>query len=434
MLVLTALPKARSLRLLVAAGILLAASAGSRAVAAPAPLAQVPETRLARFARSLNVWLNFGYSLDGLSLPREPIIAADVQQMQADGFTHFRVFLFAEQWLSRYATAAEIQANFAQLDADLDVWLAQGMAVTLTLGSMNPADAGDLLGTETGRTEVASFWSTVATRYADRDPELLSFELYNEPNSITGTMAGDCAYSKCEPPIWRDYQAAFLAAIRAAAPTNTVLVTSSRFSVFDALIGFEPYTDGNLLYVFHYYYPNVFSFQSKPPYTEVSGLPWPACMDGAQAAVDAIVDPSIKQSAQDYVDENWQARTIQADIMQVAEWGSQHGVPLFADEFGAFGQEQGSRDRYIRDVRMALESSGIGWSVWSASDVYTNSWLPGQRVPVESMMSALGRQAWNEPPPACVPEAGAALGELAALAGLAGLVRHRRKATRSPQH
>ena len=374
------------------------------------------------------MWLNFGYSLDGLSLPREPIIAADIQQMQADGFTHFRVFLFTEQWLGRYASAAEIQANFAQLDADLDVWLAEGMAVTLTLGSMRPADAADLLGTEAGRTEVASFWSTVAARYAGRDPELLSFEIYNEPNSVTGSMEGDCAYSRCEPPVWRDYQAAFLAAIRAAAPTHTVLVTSSRYSVHEALIRFEPYADGNLVYVFHYYYPNVFSFQSKPPYTEVSGLPWPACMDGAQAAVDAIADPDVKQSAQDYVDENWHDATIRADIAQVAEWRSLHGVPVFANEFGAFGPEEGSRDRYIRDVRMALEANGIAWSVWSASDVYTKGWSPGKRIPVENMMSALGRQTWSEPSPACVPEAGASLGALAALAGLVGLASRRRSA------
>jgi len=194
------------------------------------------------------------------------------------------------------------------------------------------------------------------------------------------------------------------------------------------LIRFEPYADGNLVYVFHYYYPNVFSFQSKPPYTEVSGLPWPACMDGAQAAVDAIADPDVKQSAQDYVDENWHDATIRADIAQVAEWRSLHGVPVFANEFGAFGPEENSRDRYIRDVRMALEANGIAWSVWSASDVYTKGWSPGKRIPVENMMSALGRQTWSEPSPACVPEAGASLGALAALAGLVGLASRRRGA------
>jgi hypothetical protein len=209
------------------------------------------------------VWLNFGYSLDGFSLPREPIIAADIQQMQADGFTHFRVFLFTEQWLGRYASAAQIQANFAQLDADLDVWLAEGMAVTLTLGSMRPADAADLLGTEAGRTEVASFgprWqlaTPAATRSCSRS------RIYNEPNSVPG------AWRATALPV----RAAGLARLPgcvpggdpAAAPTHTVLVTSSRYSVHDALIRFEPYADGNLVYVFHYYCPNVFSFQSKPP-------------------------------------------------------------------------------------------------------------------------------------------------------------------------
>jgi hypothetical protein len=46
--VLTALQRAPSLRWLVAAGILLAAAPWSRALAAPAPLAEVPATRLAR--------------------------------------------------------------------------------------------------------------------------------------------------------------------------------------------------------------------------------------------------------------------------------------------------------------------------------------------------------------------------------------------------
>jgi hypothetical protein len=147
-------------------------------------------------------------------------------------------------------------------------------------------------------------------------------------------------------------------------------------------------------------------------------------MDGAQAAVDAIADPDVKQSAQEYVDENWHAATIRADIAQVAEWRSRYRVQVFANEFGAFGPEEGSRDRYIRDVRMALESNGIAWSVWSASDVYTKGWSPRQAHPRREH-DERARQTDLERAASARSEAGAALGASRRWAGLPACRRRR---------
>ena len=371
----------------------------------PIALAAPDEARVTRLQRSINVGLNFD-SAPPLTFTREPLSRSDIRMLKADGFTHLRVLLWVESWMPRFAIQAVIDQNYALLDADLAVWLDEGIAVTLTpgVGSWSDPDAihAELFSTAEGIDDLEAFWSQLALRYSSLDPELLSFEVFNEPRAITGSIASDCQFNACAPPTWRSIQASIVDTIRAAAPEHTIHVTGADFSNYGALLQLTPYADTNLVYIFHYYYPHLFTFQAFNP--EIIDLPYPACMPIAQSLVDAIRSPSTRANAQAYLDEDWREARIRSDIDAVVNWATSNQVRVFANELGAHGNEVDSEIRYIRDLRRVLEEKDIGWSIWSTTDVYTQGWIPDGRLPVIDMLRPLGLRPWLLDTPACLAE------------------------------
>lgn len=178
---------------------------------------------------------------------------------------------------------------------------------------------------------IESAWRALATHLRNTSPAAVLLEVLNEPVFDT------------DPQSWFPIRNRLIATIRSAAPEHTLVIGGTNWSSLDALLGSAPVVDDNVVYTFHFYEPFEFTHQGAPwvggPVRHLSGVRYRAAG----------------------------ALHIERRIAAAAEWARQHGVAVWAGEFGAYPAVAPRLDRlrWLYDVRTALERHGIGWAVWS---------------------------------------------------------------------
>ena len=243
----------------------------------------------------------------------------------------------------------------ARLDHALDTILADGMAVTIDL---QPEDSyKQPLRTDNAAVDrMVALWRKLAAHYASRDPNLVFFEILNEPEVN-------------DPYRWAGIQARVAAAIREAAPANTIIATGPNYSDVVDLLALSPLEDGNVIYNFHFYDPHEFTHQGAswgvPWWRYEHGIPYPATEDSMPQLVKEIPNRADRFQLENYWLNHWDADHIRRLIDQAAGWAQANHVPLIANEFGVYRTaDPVSRTNWIRDVRTALEADQIGWAMW----------------------------------------------------------------------
>jgi endoglucanase len=91
--------------------------------------------------------------------------------------------------------------------------------------------------------------------------------------------------------------------------------------------------------------------------------------------------------------DSWNADRVNAEIAMAAAWGKRWNVPVTCNEFGVYRAAAAPDDRlaWIRDVRMALEKNGMGWTMWDyAGGFSVVTTKDGARVPDQGTLAALG--------------------------------------------
>lgn len=73
-----------------------------------------------------------------------------------------------------------------------------------------------------------------------------------------------------------------------------------------------------------------------------------------------------------YMDQGWGPERMTKMAESAAAWAKRNQARLVVTEFGVLRQgiDTGSRLRWLQDVRKALETAGIGWTVWDYADVF----------------------------------------------------------------
>jgi aryl-phospho-beta-D-glucosidase BglC (GH1 family) len=234
--------------------------------------------------------------------------------------------------------------------------LADGMAVQIDI---HPEEAykQEVRTSNEGVERFAMLWRRVASHYASRDPEKIFFEIMNEPE-VT------------DPYRWAGIQAAAAAAIREAAPKNTIIATGPNWSGIADLLTQHPLPDGNVIYNFHFYEPHEFTHQGagwgQPWWIYTHGIPYPATESSMDESLKQVPDASSRYALEHYWLDHWDAHRIRLQIDAATAWGKANHVPLICNEFGAYRRvtDPASRINWIHDVRTALEADGIGWTMW----------------------------------------------------------------------
>ncbi len=275
----------------------------------------------------------------------------------------------------------------SRLDAAVDAMLANGLAVQIDL---HPEEAYKLQ-LRTGNESVdrlVMLWRRLAAHYATRDPERVFFEIMNEPEER-------------DPYRWAGIQARVAAAIREAAPQNTIIATGPNYSDIVDLLAMHPLADGNVIYNFHFYDPHTFTHQGagwgQSWWSYTHGIPYPAREDSMAAILPEVPDPASRFELENYWLDHWDGHRIRLLIDEAMAWGEANHVPLICNEFGAYREhtEPQSRMNWIRDVRSALEADGIGWAMWDYRGGFGVVWKQdGQPAKVDpAVVAALGLKA-----------------------------------------
>jgi aryl-phospho-beta-D-glucosidase BglC (GH1 family) len=272
----------------------------------------------------------------------------------------------------------------ARLDHAVDTMLAKGLAVQIDIHP-EPEYKRQVRESSEGVDRFVMMWRRLAAHYANRDPELLFFEVMNEPEVS-------------DPYRWAGIQVRAAAAIREAAPHNTIIATGPNWSNIASLLTQQPLPDANVIYTFHFYEPEDFTHQGAGWGTiwhiYTHGVPYPTTESSMQEMLRQVPEAHDRYAFERYWLDHWDEHRIRLMIDAAAAWGKENNIPLICNEFGAyraFSPPQ-SRMNWIRDVRSALEADGIGWTMWDYRGgfgvVYKDDGQPARVDP--AVVEALG--------------------------------------------
>jgi endoglucanase len=326
------------------------------------PAAAAPVPRLAHLRHGINLSEWFAQVYDPKGYTKEHFeswtTATDIALIKSTGFDHVRLSVNPQPMMDAASRSGGTAEYFGYLDSAVKMILDDGLAVEL---DMHPeSDFKARLAKEDEFVErFADFWRTVAQHYSSYDPERVFFEILNEPEMR-------------DPYRWYGVETKLAAAIREGAPRHTILAAGAKWDDDDDMVFLEPLRDPNVIYVFHFYEPHVFTHQGATwgafYWHWLKGLHYPSSPENAAQVAATIPDAVHRLDVIRYGQDHWDASRVEAEINQAANWGKRNGVPLVCNEFGVYRHaDPQDRIAWIKDVRTALERHGIGWAMWDYS-------------------------------------------------------------------
>jgi endoglucanase len=281
----------------------------------------------------------------------------DLQLIAQLGFDHIRLSVDPvplEAW--QHGDAKGI-AFMAELDRVLTAAQADGLNVILDL-QPDSSYKKKLLTGDASATAFVTLWGSLASHFAHENPEHFFFELMNEPEQT-------------DPDRWALLETRAIAAIRATAPDATVISSALNLDGLPDLTRLEPLPLSNILYTFHNYNPVWFTHQGAAWAGEALGplhdMPYPSTPENVLPNVDQETGDIVAKSyIRQYGVERWNAARIESEIHSAAVWGLKHHLPVYCGEFGVHREQAApaDRERFLHDMRVALEHNGIGWAMW----------------------------------------------------------------------
>jgi len=347
----------------VAAFLILASVSLAQSQTSTQSLSSVRASRLGHIRHGINLSEWFAQVYDPRGYTKEHFeswtTASDIVLIKSAGFDHVRLSVNPQPMMDAMRRRDGSTEYFGYLDAAVKMILDAGLAVEL---DMHPeSDFKERLAKEDDFVQrFADFWSTVAQHYASWDAERVFFEILNEPEMSD-------AYR------WYGVEAKLAAAIRRGAPSNTIIATGARWDDDDDLVFLEPLPDTNVVYVFHFYEPHIFTHQGATwgsyYWHWLKGLHYPSSPENAAQVAKLVPEARDRMQVIRYGQDHWDASRIEAEIDQAVDWAKQRGVPLVCNEFGVFRYFSDPQERaaWIKDVRTSLERHNIGWAMWDYS-------------------------------------------------------------------
>ncbi len=363
----------------------------SFSMAQNAPLAVVPAARLAHIRHGINlsewfaqVWDPRGYTGEHF---QNWTTASDIALIKSAGFDHVRLSINPQPMMEAERRQNGTAEYFGYLDAAVKMILDAGLAVQI---DMHPdSDFKARLKEDEFVDRFADFWRMVAKHYSSFDPDRVFFEILNEPEMQDSYR-------------WYGIEASLAAAIRQGAPQHTIIAAGAKWDDDADMVMLEPLRDPNVIYVFHFYDPHIFTHQGATWGTYfwrwIKGLHYPSSPENAAQVAATLPDAIDRIYVTRYGQDHWDAARIDAEINQAADWAKRNNIPLICNEFGAYrqGVEPKDREAYIRDVRTALEHHNIGWTMWDYSGSFgVVTKKDGKTTMDEDTVKALGLKGSN---------------------------------------
>src|SRR5690348_6648442 len=351
------------------------------------------QQRARHLRRGINLSEWFAQVYDPRGYTKEHLIgwvtADDIALIKSVGFDHVRLSVNPAPMM-RHNEADRIPADYlGYLDSAVKMILDHGLAVISDIHPDSDFKA-KLVERDDEVEQFSDFWRALAKHYSTYDPEMVYFEILNEPEFRDRYR-------------WAGVQAKLAAAIRDGAPKHTIIAAGANWSDIDDLLELTPLSDLNVIYNFHFYDPHTFTHQGatwgENYWHFETKLAYPAETHNAEQVASEQPDRLNRLRVLRYALDHWDANRIAVEIGQAAEWAKHWNVPLTCNEFGVYRKDSDPQDRarWLHDVRATLERDGIGWNMWDygARDGgggfgVVNGPKEGPNTPDEVTLQALG--------------------------------------------
>jgi hypothetical protein len=350
-----------------------------------AATSEVPASRLAHLRRGINLSEWFAQVYDPQGYTKEHFeswtTASDIALIKSLGFDHVRLSVNPQAMMDAARRPGGSQEYYGYLDAAMKTILDAGLAVEL---DMHPdSDFKTRLKEDDFVERFADFWRTVGQHYSSWDSERVFFEILNEPEMRDRYR-------------WYGVESKLATAIRQGAPGHTIIAAGANWDDDNDMIFLDPLRDPNVIYVFHFYDPHIFTHQGATwgafYWHWLKGLHYPSDPRNAAQVAELEPDAIHRLDVIRYGQDHWDASRVEAEINQAADWAGRNHVPLLCNEFGVFRHaDPEDRRRWINDVRTALERHDIGWAMWDyAGSFGVVTKKQGKAIPDENTVKALG--------------------------------------------
>ena len=318
---------------------------------------QIAFARAAKLKRGINLSMWYAQSSD-YSAGRLASFTTveDFKLVKSLGFDHVRLSVDPEPLVQEKQSGSLRPEAMARLDKTVQQITAEGLVVVLDIHAEQPwKDA--LAKGDDGVLRFQAFWMNFAKHYAMTNPEMVYFEIFNEPNM-------EDVYR------WAGIEARVVETIRSQAPRHTIVATGAAWGKMDALLAMEPFRDDNVIYTFHDYDPMWFTHQGanwgSQGWVWLRGLPYPSSPENVAPFLSQQPEERERLWLARYGMERWDGKRLEGEVAQVAEWAKRRNVPLWCGEFGVYREyaPAAMRAQWISDMRTALEKHGVGWAMW----------------------------------------------------------------------
>ena len=305
--------------------------------------------------------------------------------MKRLGFDHVRLSVDAAP-LGEWERNPEATTPFVtELDRVVKAITGSGMALVLDIHPESDYKS-TLLHGSAGVERFAGLWRALAKHYAGTDPEVVFFEMMNEPEQD-------------DPFRWQGIEAMVAQTIRDMAPRHTIIAAGAHYSGLENLLVLEPLALDNVIYTFHDYEPFAFTHQgatwTDPAVAPLRNVPYPSTPENVRSNENQEPTLAGRFFVQQYGWAHWDGARVDATLDYAEQWSKRFGVPVYCGEFGVHRPfaDPGARARWIEDMRVSLERHHLGWAMW---DYQTNfgavTKKDGVAEPDQQVIRALGLQ------------------------------------------
>lgn len=308
---------------------------------------------------------------------------AFVARLAAAGFAGLRLPVDLDRYVETRHTgragelSVELDPQLLAVLDDFDAWTrAHGLSLTIDYHQYDGSyDVDDPASTR----EMVALWAAVAEHFAPNPREDLFYELLNEPELAAGERGPTAAE-------WTALSSQMIAAIREHDPARPILFGDVKWYGIDELVAREPFADANIIYVFHFYEPFIFTHQGAPwaGLGSTHDIPYPYAKDRwtrhrEELGFSELNEPWQLDLLARYHREGNRA-ALRNRLVEVKRWAVEHQVPIICNEFGVHdaSSRHADRVRYYGDLIGLFEELEIPWQIWfQLMDAETGAIDPG---------------------------------------------------------
>lgn len=278
----------------------------------------------------------------------KPLTTTDFKLFKNLGFQSLRLPVAFEHFSDSGITNEKV---FAQIDEVLKQCKLYGIKLIIDYHYGKINDSNYLTATSTA----ISLWLSLTKRYIKESPDVLFFELYNEPPHMN-------------PKVWKDAAYNIVTAIRKVDSKRTLIVGASNFNSIYELSRMERLADENIIYTFHFYEPFLFTHQGADwvgDQMATTGVPFPYNVKTYPPLNPKVIGTWGETNYYQYRSDG-NEQSVHDKLQIIKNWSNKYYVPVLCGEYGVYNKytDEDSRCRYISAVRKNLRAMGIPGVMW----------------------------------------------------------------------